>query len=152
MSSFLLTLMRRFRLTLKTQPALMCLPVIQQPKEDLSSSGSASEDHEKSRQSKFQLDSLASPQSPSQTQPQTQQTEPQLAKQQFQTTSVQHQHSKPLLVQNQPEIPSVLDEAAQVLRQVRRQKVIFEENLESLQRVKSGETLQCQLEAMAANR
>ena len=47
---------------------------------------------------------------------------------------------------------STVEEAGQVLRQVQRQKKVLEENLEALLRVKTGEVLHCQLEALAANR
>ncbi|XP_023269327.1 serine/threonine-protein kinase pakD-like, partial [Seriola lalandi dorsalis] len=60
-------------------------------------------------------------------------------------------HSKSVLVQRRPVVPSMLEEAGQVLRQVRRQKKVLEENLEALLRAKTGEVLHCQLEALAAN-
>ncbi|XP_023257157.1 transcription factor SPT20 homolog, partial [Seriola lalandi dorsalis] len=48
-------------------------------------------------------------------------------------------HSKSVLVQRRPVVPSMLEEAGQVLRQVRRQKKVLEENLEALLRAKTGE-------------
>ncbi|XP_065822319.1 protein TALPID3 isoform X1 [Labrus bergylta] len=56
------------------------------------------------------------------------------------------------LVQRSPAVSSMLEEAGQVLRQVRSQKKVLEENLEVLLRAKTGEMLHCQLEALAANR
>ncbi|CAJ1074934.1 protein TALPID3 isoform X6 [Xyrichtys novacula] len=55
-------------------------------------------------------------------------------------------------VQRRPVIWSTLDEAGQVLRQVRKQKKVLEENLGALLRTRTGEVLNCQLEALAANR
>nr|XP_057947205.1 protein TALPID3-like isoform X2 [Doryrhamphus excisus] len=57
-----------------------------------------------------------------------------------------------LLVQSGPEVTSMLEEASQVLRQVQRQKKVLEENLEAVERVRTGEILQSQLEALVANR
>ncbi|KAM7376584.1 hypothetical protein PAMP_006308 [Pampus punctatissimus] len=59
---------------------------------------------------------------------------------------------RPILVQRRPVVPSTLEEAGLVLRQVQRQKKVLEENLDSLLRAKTGEVLHCQLEALAANR
>ncbi|XP_067469523.1 protein TALPID3 isoform X4 [Thunnus thynnus] len=56
------------------------------------------------------------------------------------------------LVRRRPVVPSTLEEAGLVLRQVQRQKKVLEENLDSLLRAKTGEVLHCQLEALAANR
>ncbi|XP_055361375.1 protein TALPID3 isoform X5 [Betta splendens] len=55
-------------------------------------------------------------------------------------------------VQRRPLVPSTLEEAGQVLRQVRRQRKVLEENLEALLRANRGEVLYCQLEALADNR
>ncbi|XP_026164190.1 protein TALPID3 isoform X2 [Mastacembelus armatus] len=70
---------------------------------------------------------------------------------QSQQTQTQSQQSHSLL-DHKPVVPSMLEEAGQVLRQVRRQKKVLEENLEALLRAKTGEVLHCQLEALAANR
>nr|XP_046268461.1 protein TALPID3 isoform X2 [Scatophagus argus] len=64
-----------------------------------------------------------------------------------QTSRIQSQQ-----FQSRPVVPSMLEEAGQVLRQVQRQKKVLEENLEALQRGKTGEVLHCQLEALAAKR
>ncbi|XP_040916683.1 protein TALPID3 isoform X2 [Toxotes jaculatrix] len=56
------------------------------------------------------------------------------------------------LVQRKHVVPSILEEAHEVLRQVQRRKKVLEENLEAVQRAKTGEILHCQLEALAANR
>ncbi|XP_062252904.1 protein TALPID3 [Platichthys flesus] len=61
-------------------------------------------------------------------------------------------HSQSVMVHRGPVVPSMLEEAGGVLRQVRRQKKVLEENLEALLRAKNGEVLHCQLEALAANR
>ncbi|KAF7649537.1 hypothetical protein LDENG_00139910, partial [Lucifuga dentata] len=58
----------------------------------------------------------------------------------------------PALVQRRPMVPSVLEEAGRVLHRVQRQRKVLKENLEALLRVKTGEVLHCQLEALAANR
>ncbi|XP_070834707.1 protein TALPID3 [Chaetodon trifascialis] len=60
--------------------------------------------------------------------------------------------SQAVQVQRRPPVPSMLEEAGRVLRQVRRQKKVLEENVEALLRVRTGEVLRCQLEALAANR
>ncbi|XP_029349334.1 protein TALPID3 isoform X2 [Echeneis naucrates] len=60
--------------------------------------------------------------------------------------------SSSVLLQERPVVPSLLEEAGQVLRQVQRQKRVLEENLEVLLRTKNRDVLHCQLEAMAANR
>jgi len=49
-------------------------------------------------------------------------------------------------------LSSTLEEAGLVLRQVRRQKKVLEENLEALLRAQTGEALHCQLDALSANR
>ncbi|XP_030574371.1 protein TALPID3 [Archocentrus centrarchus] len=69
-----------------------------------------------------------------------------------QSSQFQSQQSQSVLVQRRPMAPSLLEEAGQVLRQVRKQKKVLEENLEALLRARTGEVLQCQLEALAANR
>ncbi|XP_034432920.1 protein TALPID3 [Hippoglossus hippoglossus] len=61
-------------------------------------------------------------------------------------------HSQSVMVHRGLVVPSMLEEAGGVLRQVRRQKKVLEENLEALLRAKNGEVLHCQLEALAANR
>ncbi|XP_068194229.1 protein TALPID3 isoform X2 [Antennarius striatus] len=76
---------------------------------------------------------------------QTQQIHPQ------QTRDPPHK-SRSTRVQKRPVVPSVLEEAGRVLRQVQRKKKILEENLETLLRSNAGEVLHCQLEALAANR
>ncbi|XP_008275355.1 protein TALPID3 [Stegastes partitus] len=76
----------------------------------------------------------------------------QIQPQQHQTHQTQSQQFQSVLVQRKPVVPSTLEEAGQVLRQVRRQKKVMEENLEALLRAKTGEVLHCQLEALAANR
>ncbi|KAI3367368.1 hypothetical protein L3Q82_026179, partial [Scortum barcoo] len=63
-----------------------------------------------------------------------------------------HQTQQSVLVQRRPPVPSMLEEAGRVLRQVQRQKKVLEENLEALVRAQTGEVLHCQLEALAANR
>ncbi|XP_063353181.1 protein TALPID3 isoform X3 [Pelmatolapia mariae] len=72
------------------------------------------------------------------------------------TTDEEHnlwsQQSQSVLVQRRSAVPSLLEEAGQVLRQVRKQKKVLEENLEALLRARTGEVLHCQLEALAANR
>ncbi|XP_039905727.1 protein TALPID3 isoform X2 [Simochromis diagramma] len=72
------------------------------------------------------------------------------------TTDEEHnlwsQQSQSVLVQRRSAVPSLLEEAGQVLRQVRKQKKVLEENLEALLRAQTGEVLHCQLEALAANR
>ncbi|KAG7453328.1 TALPID3 isoform X1 [Solea senegalensis] len=67
--------------------------------------------------------------------------------------SQSHQiQSKPNLVHKGPVVPSVLEEARQVLRQVRRRREVLEENLASVDRAKNTEVLHCHLEALAGNR
>ncbi|CAI5695034.1 unnamed protein product [Oreochromis niloticus] len=72
------------------------------------------------------------------------------------TTDGEHnlrsQQSRSVLVQRRSAVPSLVEEAGQVLRQVRKQKKVLEENLEALLRARTGEVLHCQLEALAANR
>ncbi|XP_033498518.2 protein TALPID3 isoform X2 [Epinephelus lanceolatus] len=87
------------------------------------------------QQNQSQFQQVQSQQSP------THQTQPQLS-----------QQSQSVVVQRRPVVPSMFEEAGLVLRQVRRQKKVLEENLEALLRAKTGEVLNCQLEAMAANR
>ncbi|XP_068593312.1 protein TALPID3 isoform X3 [Cebidichthys violaceus] len=109
-----------------------------------------------------------------QTQPQSQQTKTQSQQTKSQQTksqqsqsqshqspfqSIQSQHCQTrsqqfqsVLVQRKPVVPSTLEEAGLVLRQVRRQKKVLEENLEALLRARTGEVLHCQLDALAANR
>ncbi|XP_023150358.2 protein TALPID3 isoform X3 [Amphiprion ocellaris] len=76
----------------------------------------------------------------------------QIQPKQHQTHRAQSEQFQSVLVQRKPVVPSPLEEAGQVLRQVRRQKKVLEENLEALLRAKTGEVLHCQLEALAANR
>lgn len=54
--------------------------------------------------------------------------------------------------QRMPRVLSVLEDAGEVLCQVRRRRRILEENLQALQRRSSGEALKDQLEALASNR
>uniref|UniRef100_A0AAQ6IIY5 Protein TALPID3 n=1 Tax=Anabas testudineus TaxID=64144 RepID=A0AAQ6IIY5_ANATE len=72
--------------------------------------------------------------------------------QEIQSKHSYNQQSQSMPVQRSPVVPSLLEEAGQVLRRVQRQKKHLEENLEALLRVKTGEVLHCQLEALAANR
>ncbi|XP_069391310.1 protein TALPID3 isoform X2 [Paralichthys olivaceus] len=60
--------------------------------------------------------------------------------------------SQSVLGHRGPVVPSMLEKAGGVLRQVRRQRKVLEENLEALLRARNGEVLHCQLEALAANR
>ncbi|XP_061898463.1 protein TALPID3-like isoform X3 [Entelurus aequoreus] len=53
---------------------------------------------------------------------------------------------------NGPEVPSMLEEASRVLRQVQRRKKVLEENLKVVARVRSGEILHSQLKALVPNR
>ncbi|KAM9356091.1 protein TALPID3-like isoform 2-T2 [Pholidichthys leucotaenia] len=64
----------------------------------------------------------------------------------------QNQQPDAMLAQRRPVAPSVLEEAGRVLRQVRKKKKVLEENLEAVLRARTGEVLNCQLEALAANR
>ncbi|XP_054653309.1 protein TALPID3 isoform X3 [Dunckerocampus dactyliophorus] len=57
-----------------------------------------------------------------------------------------------VLVRSGPEVTSMFDEASQVLRQVQQQKKVLEENLETVERVRTAEILHSQLEALIANR
>ncbi|XP_074547454.1 protein TALPID3 isoform X2 [Halichoeres trimaculatus] len=90
----------------------------------------------------------------------SQQTEPQQSQFQSQQAhsqscqSLYHQNQPylPIPVQRRPVVPSTLEDAGRVLRQVRRQKKVLEDNLEALLRAKTGEVLHCQLEALASNR
>lgn len=54
--------------------------------------------------------------------------------------------------QRMPQVLSVLEDAGEVLCQVRRRRRILEENLQALQRRSSGEALKDQLEALVSNR
>ncbi|XP_071370536.1 protein TALPID3, partial [Centroberyx affinis] len=99
-----------------------------------------------------------SPAAPVQTQqplPQSQQIQSQQTQSQ-QTQShpahSQQTQSQSVLLQRRPVVPSMLEEAGRVLRRVRRQRKVLEENLEALLRAKTGEVLHCQLEALSANR
>ncbi|XP_044022437.1 protein TALPID3 isoform X2 [Siniperca chuatsi] len=100
----------------------------------------------KSQQNQSQSKLVQSQQIPSQSH---QSPFQQIQSQQNQTHQTQ---SQSVLVQRRPVVPSMLEEAGQVLRQVQRQKKVLEENLESLLRARTGEVLHCQLEALAANR
>ncbi|KAJ3612813.1 hypothetical protein NHX12_019071 [Muraenolepis orangiensis] len=51
-----------------------------------------------------------------------------------------------------PPPPSVVQEAARVLRDVRRQRKVLEENLDTMLRARDTEALHCQLDALSANR
>lgn len=51
-----------------------------------------------------------------------------------------------------PRVRSALEDAGEVLYQVRRRRRILEENLQALQRRSSGEALEGQLEVLASNR
>ncbi|KAM8737768.1 protein TALPID3 isoform 3-T3 [Acanthopagrus schlegelii] len=82
----------------------------------------------------------------------SQQTEPQWPLQQSRSQQNQTHKTQSVLVKRRPVVLSTVEEAGQVLRQVQRQKKVLEENLEALLRVKTGEVLHCQLEALAANR
>ncbi|XP_061599260.1 LOW QUALITY PROTEIN: protein TALPID3 [Cololabis saira] len=66
--------------------------------------------------------------------------------------SQQSHQSQSGLAQRRPRGPSTLEEAGRVLRQARRRKKVLDENLEVLLKAKTGEILQCQLDALAANR
>ncbi|KAK5858073.1 hypothetical protein PBY51_011267 [Eleginops maclovinus] len=66
--------------------------------------------------------------------------------------SLNQSSHQPLPVWRRPAVRSPLEEAGLVLRQVRRQKKVLEENLEALLRTRTGEVLHVQLEALAANR
>ncbi|XP_073340428.1 protein TALPID3 isoform X3 [Pagrus major] len=90
---------------------------------------------------------------PNHFQSKSQQTEPQRSPlQQSRSQQNQTHKTQSVLVQRRPVVLSTVEEAGQVLRQVQRQKKVLEENLEALLRVKTGEVLHCQLEALAANR
>uniref|UniRef100_A0A1A7XQN8 KIAA0586 n=2 Tax=Iconisemion striatum TaxID=60296 RepID=A0A1A7XQN8_9TELE len=60
--------------------------------------------------------------------------------------------SQSAVTQQRPVRRSVLEDAGQVLFHVQRRKKVLEDNLETLLNVKNGEILNCQLEALAANR
>ncbi|XP_061551904.1 protein TALPID3 isoform X2 [Phycodurus eques] len=51
----------------------------------------------------------------------------------------------------QTESGPALEEARQLLRRLQRQKKVLDENLETVERFRTGELLHCQLEALAAN-
>ncbi|XP_072767981.1 protein TALPID3 isoform X3 [Nerophis lumbriciformis] len=53
---------------------------------------------------------------------------------------------------NGPEVPSMLEKASRVLRQVQRRKKVLEDNLKVVARVRSGEILHSQLKALVPNR
>ncbi|XP_061650339.1 protein TALPID3 isoform X2 [Phyllopteryx taeniolatus] len=57
----------------------------------------------------------------------------------------------PAQTESGPVPPSALEEARQLLRRLQRQKKVLDENLETVERVRTGEVLHCQLEALAAN-
>ncbi|XP_074484717.1 protein TALPID3-like isoform X2 [Sebastes fasciatus] len=100
-----------------------------------------------------QIQSQQNPSHPNHLQSKSQQTESQSHQSPVQQTQSQlSQQSQSVLVQRRPVVPSMLEEAGLVLRQVRRQKKVLEENLEALLRAQTGEVLHCQLEALAANR
>ncbi|XP_029284287.1 protein TALPID3 isoform X2 [Cottoperca gobio] len=101
------------------------------------------------QQSQSQQIHLQSLQSQSQSHPNSLQ---QIQSQQSQTQSQLSQQSRSALVRRRPVVPSTLEEAGLVLRRVRRQKKVLEENLEALLRAKTGEVLHRQLEALATNR
>lgn len=67
------------------------------------------------------------------------------------TQSISKQSQTNQLQRRSP-VPSMLEDASEVLRRVQRQRKLLEENLEALQRASSGEILECQLEALASNR
>lgn len=76
-----------------------------------------------------------------------------------QSCNIQSHHTQSISKQSQPNqlqrrspVPSMLEDASEVLRRVQRQRKLLEENLEALQRASSGEILECQLEALASNR
>ncbi|XP_056152245.1 protein TALPID3 [Lampris incognitus] len=69
--------------------------------------------------------------------------------------SRQPQHSQDssiLSLHRKPVVPSMFEEAGQVLRQVQRQRKVLEENLEAMLRAKDTELLNYQLEAVSTNR
>ncbi|XP_058471016.1 protein TALPID3 isoform X2 [Solea solea] len=80
------------------------------------------------------------------------QTQPNVSQSQSKKTPSHQIQSKPNPVHKGPVIPSVLEEARQVLRQVRRRREVLEENLASVDRAKNTEVLHCHLEALAGNR
>ncbi|XP_041810325.1 protein TALPID3 isoform X2 [Chelmon rostratus] len=102
-----------------------------------------------SQQNQAQSQQVQSPQTHSQSH---QSPFPQVQFQENQTHPAQSQQSQSVQVQRRPPVPSLLEEAGRVLRQVQRQKKVLEENLDALLRVRTGEVLHCQLEALAANR
>nr|XP_049595822.1 protein TALPID3 isoform X2 [Syngnathus scovelli] len=54
-------------------------------------------------------------------------------------------------VESEPVMASMLEEARQLLRQLRWRKKVLDENLESVERERGGEVLHCQLKALVAN-
>lgn len=73
----------------------------------------------------------------------------------FDLTFLCHQQCKevpPTQLQRTPRVLSALEDAGEVLSQVRRQRRILEENLRALQRRSSAEALEGQLEVLASNR
>lgn len=84
-------------------------------------------------------------------------TRPGSGHQQSQSTSIQihptqSNQSSSTQAQSRPVVPSTLEMAGLVLRQVQRQKKVLEENLGGQLRAQRGEVLHCQLDALAANR
>ncbi|XP_061157611.1 protein TALPID3 isoform X3 [Syngnathus typhle] len=54
-------------------------------------------------------------------------------------------------VESEPVMASMLEEARQLLQQLRWRKKVLDENLESVERERGGEVLHCQLKALVAN-
>ncbi|KAK9534303.1 hypothetical protein VZT92_009354 [Zoarces viviparus] len=133
---------------LKTEMKMLLTP------EDSLNTTISGPDHYQSQQNLFQ-----SQQSKSQSQ-QTDSQQSQSHQSPFQSIRSQHcqtrsqlsQQFQSVLVQRKPVVPSTLEEVGLVLRQVRRQKKVLEENLEALLRARTGDVLHCQLDALAANR
>lgn len=69
----------------------------------------------------------------------------------LQTVSPQNQQNQSWS-QRRPLVSSMLEEAGRVLHQVQRQKKVLEENIQALQRARSGELLFSHLEALLDNR
>ncbi|XP_031698101.1 protein TALPID3-like [Anarrhichthys ocellatus] len=133
-----------------------------QSQQNLFQSQQSKSQQSKSQQSKSQQPQSQQPKS-QQPQSQSQQTDSQqsqshqspfqsIRSQHCQTQSQLSQQFQSLLVQRKPVVPSTLEEVGLVLRQVRRQKKVLEENLEALLRARTGDVLHCQLDALAANR
>ncbi|XP_075963441.1 protein TALPID3 isoform X4 [Anarhichas minor] len=129
----------------------------QQSKSQQSKSQQSQSQQPQSQQSKSQQPQSQQPQSQSQ---QTDSQRSQSHQSPFQSIRSQHcqtrsqlsQQFQSVLVQRKPVVPSTLEEVGLVLRQVRRQKKVLEENLEALLRARTGDVLHCQLDALAANR